>query len=162
MSTDHGIALPPRTGTADATSHAYDALHTIHPFDPSGTDFWYELGYPLAVGVAFRLFHEQPRHGYPAAGSEVPWRLVRLGQANQASRAHNLFVVPWVLVLFGELGKLGLELSDLFLQPDDIVSADLFALGGIIVFARRAGALTGETPREVGIASRFPLDDATG
>jgi hypothetical protein len=47
------------------------------------------------------------------------------------------------VVLLCKLGQLSLELADLVLELDDIVAANLLALGRVEVFAYRAGALTG-------------------
>lgn len=143
MGTHHRVALFPRARGTNATSVG-NALHTIQARAPSRADLGYQICYAFGFGISLGLLHHYPRHSNPATGSQVARRLVSLAKANKPARSHKFLVVSRVfVVLLCKLGQLSLELADLVLELDDIVAANLLALGRVEVFAYRAGALTG-------------------
>lgn len=144
-------------------ARANNALHpsqTIHPPCAHVRD---ELGYTLRICIPLGLLHQQPRHGYAGAGTEVSWGFVRLVELDETAGPHEIFCAfGMVIVIVCVLRELGLQLTDFFLEFHDVESADLLAASGVEILAYGTGTLTGKTSGESGVASCFALQGHKG
>lgn len=144
------MALPP----LDGGGHD-DGLHAGLP---PGADFGDEVGDAVGIGEGLGLLHDEAGHGDAAAGAQVSRGLVGAGKTDQAARADDILVGGGPVIVFVSiLSQFGLELADLFLKLDDVVAANLAALGRVVVFAYGPGSLTGQAAGKGGIASGFSL-----
>jgi hypothetical protein len=117
-----------------------------------------EVRYAVRLGVPLSFLHQKPSHGNAATRPQVTRRLIAGTQLDHSPWAnHVLGAVGKLALVIYIVGELSLESPDLFLQLDDIVAVDLAALGGVEIFARRAGSLAGQTPWQGWVATSFPL-----
>lgn len=160
--TDHGIALLSRVynGHAEGLRSVAGGRKPGACGFPPPLDIGYKLGNSAGIGIPFRLFHDDARHGDAARRAEISGGLVGLVESHETAGANEVLVVVGVeVVLFVDvLTQLCIQSANPLLQLDDIISTDLLSPGGIVVFACRARPFARETSRERGITSGFPLD----